>query len=38
MCHIFAGQDPDDYEPETRRMRLNGRRTTAAWQVRALGG
>ena len=28
MCHIFAGQDPDDYEPETRRMRLNGQSTS----------
>jgi len=28
MCHIFAGQDPDDYEPETRRLRLNGQSTS----------
>lgn len=28
MCRIFAGQDPDRYTPETRRMRLNGQSTS----------
>lgn len=28
MCQIFAGQDPANYEPETRRMRLNGQSTS----------
>jgi len=28
MCNIFAGQDPDKYEPETRRLRLNGQSTS----------
>ncbi len=28
MCQIFAGQQPDDYQPETRRMRLNGHGTS----------
>ena len=28
MCQIFAGQDPDRYESETRRMRLNGQSTS----------
>ncbi|WP_227268770.1 ribbon-helix-helix domain-containing protein [Roseobacter weihaiensis] len=28
MCQIFAGQDPDDYEPVTRRLRLNGQSTS----------
>ncbi len=28
MCQIFAGQDPDNYEPETRRLRLNGQSTS----------
>lgn len=28
MCHIFAGQDPADYEPETRHLRLNGQSTS----------
>ena len=28
MCQIFAGQDPDRYELETRRMRLNGQSTS----------
>jgi predicted DNA-binding ribbon-helix-helix protein len=28
MCHIFAGQDPARYEPETRRLRLNGQSTS----------
>jgi predicted DNA-binding ribbon-helix-helix protein len=28
LCHIFAGQDPARYEPETRRLRLNGQSTS----------
>ncbi|MFK7938293.1 MAG: ribbon-helix-helix domain-containing protein [Roseovarius sp.] len=28
MCHMFAGQDPERYELETRRMRLNGQSTS----------
>ncbi|MEO1456753.1 MAG: ribbon-helix-helix domain-containing protein, partial [Pseudomonadota bacterium] len=28
MCQIFAGQDPSDYETETRSMRLNGHCTS----------
>lgn len=28
MCQIFAGQDPADYEPQTRRLRLNGQSTS----------
>ena len=28
MCRIFAGQDPDRYALETRRMRLNGQSTS----------
>lgn len=28
MCQIFAGQDPARYEPETRRLRLNGQSTS----------
>ncbi len=28
MCRIFAGQDPERYELETRRMRLNGLSTS----------
>lgn len=28
MCQIFAGQDPADYEPVTRRLRLNGQSTS----------
>ncbi len=28
MCRIFAGQDPDDYQPVTRRLRLNGQSTS----------
>lgn len=28
MCQIFAGQNPNDYEPETRRLRLNGQSTS----------
>jgi len=38
MCQIFAGQDPADYESETRSIRLNGHCTsirleTAFWRV-----
>ena len=28
MCRMFAGQDPQRYELETRRMRLNGQSTS----------
>ena len=28
MCEIFAGQDPEDYQPVTRRLRLNGQSTS----------
>lgn len=28
MCQIFAGQDPSNYEPTTRRLRLNGQSTS----------
>lgn len=28
MCQIFAGQNPERYELETRRMRLNGQSTS----------
>ena len=28
MCQIFAGQNPKDYQPETRRLRLNGQSTS----------
>lgn len=28
MCRIFAGQDPTDYEPITRHLRLNGQSTS----------
>lgn len=28
MCRIFAGQDPGDYEGETRSIRLNGYSTS----------
>lgn len=38
MCRIFAGQDPDRYASQTRRLRLNGQSTSirlenAFWQV-----
>lgn len=38
MCQIFASQDPAGYEPETRRLRLNGQSTsirleTAFWTI-----
>ncbi|SDZ75344.1 ribbon-helix-helix domain-containing protein [Rubrimonas cliftonensis] len=28
MCRIFAGQDPEDYESETRSLRLHGHCTS----------
>lgn len=28
MCRIFAGQNPEDYRPVTRRLRLNGQGTS----------
>ncbi|WP_294623027.1 ribbon-helix-helix domain-containing protein [uncultured Roseovarius sp.] len=28
MCQIFAGQNPERYDLETRRMRLNGQSTS----------
>ncbi len=28
MCKIFAGQDPEEYQPVTRRLRLNGQSTS----------
>lgn len=28
MCRIFAGQDPENYQPVTRRLRLNGQSTS----------
>ena len=28
MCRIFAGQDPEDYRPITRSLRLNGQSTS----------
>ncbi len=38
MCQIFAGQDPARYQPETRRLRLNGQSTSirlerAFWEI-----
>jgi len=38
MCRLFAGQDPDRYSLETRRMRLNGQSTSirlenAFWRI-----
>lgn len=38
MCQIFAGQDPEDYQPVTRRLRLNGQSTsirleTSFWEI-----
>lgn len=38
MCHIFAGQDPERYASQTRRLRLNGQSTSirlenAFWDV-----
>ena len=28
MCQVFAGQSPGDYQPVTRRLRLNGQSTS----------
>jgi predicted DNA-binding ribbon-helix-helix protein len=28
MCHIFSGQHPENYQPVTRRLRLNGHSTS----------
>jgi predicted DNA-binding ribbon-helix-helix protein len=38
MCRIYAGQNPGRYEPETRRIRLNGQSTSlrleaAVWAI-----
>lgn len=33
MCQIFAGQDPDTYESETRSLRLNGQSTSIRLEV-----
>lgn len=38
MCQIFSGLDPAAYEPETRRLRLNGQSTSirlerAFWHI-----
>ena len=38
MCQIFAGQSPERYESETRRLRLNGQSTSirlerAFWRI-----
>ena len=38
MCQIFAGQDPEKYAYETRRLRLNGQSTSVRlehsfWEV-----
>lgn len=38
MCQIFAGQCPERYETETRRLRLNGQSTSirlerAFWRI-----
>lgn len=38
MCHVFAGQDPERYSSETRRLRLNGQSTSirlenAFWDI-----
>ena len=38
MCQIFAGQKPERYESETRRLRLNGQSTSirlerAFWRI-----
>lgn len=38
MCEVFAGQDPERYANETRRLRLNGQSTSirlenAFWAV-----
>lgn len=28
MCQLFAGQNPENYDPATRRLRLNGQSTS----------
>jgi predicted DNA-binding ribbon-helix-helix protein len=38
MCQVFAGQDPDRYASQTRRLRLNGQSTSirlenAFWEI-----
>ncbi len=38
MCQIFAGQNPANYQPSTRRLRLNGQSTSirlenAFWEI-----
>ncbi|SMX50331.1 ribbon-helix-helix domain-containing protein [Maliponia aquimaris] len=38
MCQVFAGQDPQRYAGETRRLRLNGQSTSirlerAFWEI-----
>ena len=38
MCQVFAGQEPERYGSETRRLRLNGQSTSirlenAFWQI-----
>ncbi len=38
MCQIFAGQEPERYQSETRRLRLNGQSTSirlerAFWRI-----
>jgi len=38
MCQIFAGQNPNRYESDTRRLRLNGQSTSirlerAFWRI-----
>ncbi len=38
MCRVFADQDPSEYTPETRRLRLNGQSTSlrleaAFWHI-----
>lgn len=38
MCHVFAGQHPERYSSETRRLRLNGQSTSirlenAFWDI-----
>ena len=38
MCQIFAGQDPERYKRETRRLRLNGQSTSIdAVQINTIG-
>ena len=38
MCRLFTGQDPENYQPVTRRLRLNGQSTSirlerSFWEV-----